>query len=666
MSTTEREEDAKSWLRKERQEMAEYLAATRGGDPDDYMEELKDGNDYEVAKAHLEKQGYAEEASHDYRSADGNTLLYRSVRFRHRHVKTNKRFLQCHIHPRLRGSWCLGAGPVKVPYNWPELVKRTTVKAADGIPAFITPTMKEQLRGLGHSKEDLKEMKPAEAVKILREAGLMAKTSAPETVWFCEGESNADYAAKQYGILTTTVAGQKWSRDAAEAFRGMDVIILEDDDAQGWENAANAVKNLTGVAKSIRVVRLPGLKPGEHDIVDWGKAGHTKEELLALAEKAPRLGLRDEPYDFPAEADLAMYDWTYGEHLLRGEVSATVAPGDTGKSTLSIAEALAMAAGRDILGVTVLTPLRVLLISLEDKRAVVAKRVAAAMKKHGVTKEEISGRLFIVGKGELKMRLAGQTRSGTVKRDEDAIHKLVAYARRHKIDVISVDPFVRAHGVSENDNEAITAVIECFEDVADRANCAVSLWHHTRKGNGTAMTVESARGASAFKDSCRSLRVLEPMTKEEADRLGVLGWCYFREFSGKLNYAPPPERSSWYEKASVQLENGFRPGGDLFGDSIGVAVKWQHPGADAAVVLSAETIEAILKEVMAGSWREDLRAGMWVGKAVAQVLGLDAQDKKDQLKIKGVIRELKARRILKAETRQDPKRREDFVFTIVA
>jgi Bifunctional DNA primase/polymerase, N-terminal len=48
-------------------------------------------------------------------------------------------------------------------------------------------------------------------------------------------------------------------------------------------------------------------------------------------------------YDFPDEVTLERWDWLYGRHLLRSEVSGTAAMGGIGKTTLSTSEALAMA-----------------------------------------------------------------------------------------------------------------------------------------------------------------------------------------------------------------------------------------------------------------------------------------------------------------------------------
>lgn len=158
-----------------------------------------------------------------------------------------------------------------------------------------------------------------------------------------------------------------------------------------------------------------------------------------------------------------------------------------------------------------------LLINLEDNREAMNKRIAAVMKHYKLTKEAIGDRLFTKAKGEIKIKIAKQTASRVVERNEALIKGLVSFIKMNQIDVLSVDPFIKTHGVNENDNDAISQVVECYDDIAEAADCAVHLWHHTRKMGGQAVTIESARGAIAFVDAVRSARVLETMTKEEAN-----------------------------------------------------------------------------------------------------------------------------------------------------
>jgi hypothetical protein len=200
-------------------------------------------------------------------------------------------------------------------------------------------------------------------------------------------------------------------------------------------------------------------------------------------------------------------------------------------------------------------------------------------------------------------------------------------------------------------------VIECYDLIAEQANCAVHLWHHTRKANSQAASVDAARGASSFVDACRSVRVLETMTKDEAQKLNIKhGGYYFRAFSGKLNFAPPAEQSNWFRFVSVNLGNGFP-----FGDDVGVVEAWTHPGQNEAE-LTPSNVEAIRQAVGEGRWRDDVRADMWIGKAVAQALGLDHRD--DVATVKKITKKLMVTGVLKIEPGKDSQRH-DRVFVVL-
>jgi len=152
------------------------------------------------------------------------------------------------------------------------------------------------------------------------------------------------------------------------------------------------------------------------------------------------------------------------------------------------------------------------------------------------------------------------------------------------------------------------------------------------------------------------------MSKSEAEGFGVpierRGY-YFRSFNGKLNFAPPVYHSDWFELASVHLENGFP------GDDVGVVSRWLPPDAR-TVPLSPEVVEKIKAEIgIVPRWRKDVRAGMWVGEAVAGAAGLSVANANDR----GVVRELIDRliqarvlRIVEEKTRN----RESKLFVIAS
>ena len=250
------------------------------------------------------------------------------------------------------------------------------------------------------------------------------------------------------------------------------------------------------------------------------------------------------PHVFIAEGLLEPRDFLYGSHIQRGTVSLSAGLGAVGKSSKSIVEVLAMTSVKPLLGIRPSKPLRALLINLEDNRPELDRRIAAVMKYYGLTPAEVGNRLITIAKGELTFKIARQVRMGEIAPDEAVINGMIKYLLENAIDVVSIDPLRKTHRVSENDNTAMGEVIECFERIAETANCAAHIWHHNRKSNSGETTVDSARGAVALIDAPRSVELLETMTTEMADKFGIRSErrrYYSRTFNGKVNFAPPIE-----------------------------------------------------------------------------------------------------------------------------
>ena len=152
--------------------------------------------------------------------------------------------------------------------------------------------------------------------------------------------------------------------------------------------------------------------------------------------------------------DLASFprrQWLYGRHYIRGFLSATVAPSGVGKSSLSIAEAIAMTAGQNLLGVQS-AKLRVWYWNGEDPPEEIDRRIEAACRHFGIDPSSIQDRLFRDSGRETEIIVASQTKAGAVI-SSPIQAALIDALRSGEFDVLIVDPFVAAHRVSENDNE---------------------------------------------------------------------------------------------------------------------------------------------------------------------------------------------------------------------
>jgi len=180
------------------------------------------------------------------------------------------------------------------------------------------------------------------------------------TVFIPEGEGKADRLAA-LGHCATCVAAGKWTDDCIQALAGRDCIILQDLDAKrggepGRTKALTAARTLYGVAKSIRVVLLPGLNAEINDISNWLDVDPRNAETLvdicfdvppwepSAAESKTSDGHEDKQEQRRSSAITLSYFsdlkeatpklWLIKNVIARGETSGWIGPPGAGKSAL--------------------------------------------------------------------------------------------------------------------------------------------------------------------------------------------------------------------------------------------------------------------------------------------------------------------------------------------
>lgn len=124
---------------------------------------------------------------------------------------------------------------------------------------------------------------------------LLAALAAGEPVYVVEGEKDADRLAAAGLCATTNFEGAatgsqkpKWRNSYTAALAGADVVLLPDNDEPGKAHMRHVAAALAGKAL-VRWLELPGL-PAKGDVSDWLNAGHTVDELKALAADASHQG----------------------------------------------------------------------------------------------------------------------------------------------------------------------------------------------------------------------------------------------------------------------------------------------------------------------------------------------------------------------------------------
>jgi hypothetical protein len=164
---------------------------------------------------------------------------------------------------------------------------------------------------------------------------------------------------------------------------------------------------------------------------------------------------------------------------------------------------------------------------------------------------------------------------------------------------LSLDPFVKTHGLNENDNNAMDFVCGLLTEKAIEHNIAVDLPHHTSKGTMLAGNADKGRGASAGKDAARLVYTLAPMTPAEAETFGVPEAdrrSLVRYDSAKVNIAPPAAEAKWFRLVGMPLGNGT----DAYpaGDHVQAIEVWEPPEVLAG--LDSPLLNRILDEIDAG------------------------------------------------------------------
>jgi hypothetical protein len=307
----------------------------------------------------------------------------------------------------------------------------------------------------------------------------------------------------------------------------------------------------------------------EHRLDDLAEAQrearpHTNGKGAHLAEVLPlvrlnRVNAGVDPGRIPPRG------WLMANQFCRRFLSSLFAPGGTGKTALRTLQYLALATGRPLTGQHVFRRCRVLLLSFEDDIDELQRRITAALIYHNIDRAELNGWLELSAPKGLK--IAEAAKNGTLQAGPLA-RTLRAEIEDFRPDVIGLDPFLKLHGLAENDNGAMDYVCDLLVQLAIEHDLSVDAPHHTRKGLLTAGDADQGRGASSIKDAARLVSTLTTMSEEEAQTFGI-GVAdrrqYVRLDPAKVNIVPGTQTATWFRLVGVPLGNGTPeyPNGDV-------------------------------------------------------------------------------------------------------
>jgi hypothetical protein len=287
--------------------------------------------------------------------------------------------------------------------------------------------------------------------------------------------------------------------------------------------------------------------------------------------------------------------WLLGTIFCRKFASSLIGEGAVGKTALRYLQLISAATFRDLSGDHVFQRCRVLIVSLEDSADELRRRILAVALHHGVDRAELRGWLFLAAPGRNVGKLATVNERGRVVVSAMA-GAIEAAIIRHKIDIVSLDPFKKAHGVEENDNTAIDEVMQILIDLGDKYDIAVDTTHHTPKGPPDPGNPARGRGAGSKKDAERLVYTATGMSEEEAKLFGLTEAerrHLIRLDSAKVNIAPPLTEAKWFRLVGVRIgnETALYP----HGDEVQTVEPWTPPSTWAG--LSHHLLNQILNDI---------------------------------------------------------------------
>lgn len=353
-----------------------------------------------------------------------------------------------------------------------------------------------------------------------------------------EGEGDCE-TLKGLGFTASCnpMGAGKWRPEYNEHFRGKRIYIIPDNDKPGRGHALQVARGLHGIATSIRVIELPGLKE-KQDTSDWiaARQGKDSEEIKAelrqLVKACPEWTEPKTPAETPEGKGLlsSLIKWndieglnTSTEYLLErlipeGAITLLFGRGGIGKTSLTLQMIHAIAEGKDFAGLhTKRTPASY--IDLENPLSVLKDRI-----KH-------------IGQSDNILIWHGSCEPSPARLDR------ADYLRYFELPkgLIVFDTLRASFLGDENNSKDIAIIVDRLKQFRDKGY-TILLLHHSKKSNDSIY-----KGSTAILDLIDHALCLEPIKDDDEIidfdpnriyKFGVKIKTRFEPFSLHLQFDP--------------------------------------------------------------------------------------------------------------------------------
>jgi hypothetical protein len=200
------------------------------------------------------------------------------------------------------------------------------------------------------------------------------------------------------------------------------------------------------------------------------------------------------------------------------------------------------------------------------------RRLDAVCRYYGVEHSDLEGWLCMTNPQKFPLRVAEIGSGDRFTPDRNLLAHMYEEISANEFEVISLDPLIALHGVPENNPVMMRGVMDIFRDLAASINCSCEIVGHTGPiGFDAQLTAYDTRGSGAIVDALRSMRMLDLMTVDEAQKVGVEEYRRERHVKvtpAKRNYSATSGPAQWIRIENLIIANG---------DDVGVVSPWEWP-----------------------------------------------------------------------------------------
>lgn len=246
------------------------------------------------------------------------------------------------------------------------------------------------------------------------------------------------------------------------------------------------------------------------------------------------------------------------------DITITTADGGTGKTTLKLNEAIALALGESFLGFECMGEGRTLFITGEDTREKIGAMIGVILKQMGLMdgtpENEAKVRKVlnsIIVKKDSDLCLITKGKDGFINYNADALKKLTEAIEDLRPRLIVFDPISSFWGSESALNDMSKAVAKFLGILVERSNASVEVINHVGKESSRNKDLSqfAGRGGTGLPSHARVSRALRPVDAEEYEQL--TGMQLGEKSAILCNINKFSDGSPLYNKPFIILRDGY-------------------------------------------------------------------------------------------------------------